>query len=307
MLPPLFPTTVSPSPVRLHGRMPDDWRRPLSDSDWCAANAVGRVIDSFIEGPVFDGAGRLYLTDIPNGRVMRIEEDGSWRCIAQYDGEPNGLKFLQEGVLLVTDYRRGLLRIDVESGTVAPFLTRVNSESFKGVNDLTFDSAGNLYFTDQGQTGLHDPTGRVYRRRVDGTLDLLLATVPSPNGIAVSPDGHVLYVAATRDNAVWRGTLNRNGLLSKVGRFFSLNGPGGPDGVAVTPEGDLIVAAVGSGCVWRVDAAGRPVQVWDCSDFGMMPTNIALGGPPPGRVYITESSSGSVLVGDLEPSRGMGH
>src|SRR5690606_36199724 len=217
------------------------------DSDWCAANAAGRVADSFIEGPVFDDAGRLYVTDIPNGRILRIEPDDSWSCIAQYDGEPNGLKFVENGVLLVADYRRGLLRIDVATGTVTPYLTRVNREGFKGVNDLTFDAAGHLYFTDQGPTVLHDPTGRVYRRRVDGTLDLLLGTVPSPNGIAVSPDGHVLYVAATRDNAVWRGTLNRNGLLSKVGRFFSLNGPGGPDGLAVTADGDLIVAAEGSG------------------------------------------------------------
>ena len=303
MLPPLFPMSVPPTPVRLHSRMPDRFRRPLSGSEWCAANAAGRVADSFIEGPVLDDDGRLYLTDIPNGRILRIEPDGSWSSVAQYDGEPNGMKLVENGMLLVADYRRGLLRIDVATGAVEPFLTRVNSESFKGVNDLTFDSAGNLYFTDQGQTGLHDPTGRVYRRRVDGTLDRLLETVPSPNGIAVSPDGHLLYVAATRDNAVWRGTLNRNGLLSKVGRFFSLNGPGGPDGLAVTAAGDLIVAAVGSGCVWRVDPAGRPVQVWDCSAFGMMPTNIAIGGPASTRLYITESFSGSVLVGDVDAPR----
>ncbi len=286
------------SPVRLHARLPDQLRRPLTGNRWCEANVIGRVADSFIEGPAFDAAGRLLLTDIPNGRILRIEADGKWTCVAEYDGEPNGLKCLPDGDLLVADYRRGLVRISPASGAVTVELDRVNSEGFKGVNDLTFDAAGQLYFTDQGQTGLHDPTGRVYRRRADGGLELLLATVPSPNGIVISPDGRFLYVAATRDNAVWRGVLNRNGLLSKVGRFFAINGPGGPDGLAMTAAGDLILAAVGSGLVWRVDPLGRVRQCWDCSAFGVMPTNVALA-PDGGSLYITESFSGSVLVGDL--------
>jgi sugar lactone lactonase YvrE len=63
-----------------------------------------------------------------------------------------------------------------------------NSESFKGVNDLTFDDEGNCYFTDQGQTGLHDPSGRVYRLRANGILDLVMGGIPSPNGVALGHD-----------------------------------------------------------------------------------------------------------------------
>ena len=81
---------------------------------------------------------------------------------------------------------------DIASGAVRPYLERRNSERFKGVNDLTFDSHGNLYFSDQGQTGLHDPTGRLYRLRPDGQLGLLLANVPSPKGVALSTDERVL-------------------------------------------------------------------------------------------------------------------
>jgi gluconolactonase len=50
---------------------------------------------------------------------------------------------------------------EVASGAVRPYPTRRNGGSFKGINDLAFDSRGNLYFTDQGQTGMHDPTGRL--------------------------------------------------------------------------------------------------------------------------------------------------
>ena len=74
-----------------------------------------------------------------------------------------------------------------------------------------WSSRGNLYFTDQGQTGLHDPTGRLYRLRPDGRLDLLLSNVPSPNGVALSPDERVLYLGVTRGNQVWRVPLLDDG------------------------------------------------------------------------------------------------
>src|SRR4029078_7624181 len=83
--------------------------------------------------------------------------------VTEYDGEPNGAKFLDDAHLVVTDYKNGLMVLDIRSGNVEACLERRNTERFKGVNDLVFDSRGNLFFTDQGQSGLHDPSGRVYR------------------------------------------------------------------------------------------------------------------------------------------------
>ena len=82
--------------------------------------------------------------------------------------------------------RRARAGLQDPNRPIGSFLARRNSERFKGINDLTFDSQGNLYFTDQGQSGLHDPSGRVYRLRTNGQLDLLLCNVPSPNGIVLS-------------------------------------------------------------------------------------------------------------------------
>ena len=193
---------IQPPTVReltLFSAMPDVLRRP-ERSPWADANRGGAATDSFLEGPVFDGAGNLYVSDIPWGRVFRIDPQGAWTLVAEYDGEPNGMKFLDATTLLITDYKNGLMRLDVASGVVRPYLERRNSERFKGVNDLIFDAEGNLYFTDQGQSGLHDPTGRLFRLRPSGQLDLLLNNVPSPNGVALSPDGKVLYLAVTRGN-----------------------------------------------------------------------------------------------------------
>lgn len=294
--------TLQPPEVRgleVFTRLPDAFRRTGERSDWADANRGGLATDSFLEGPVFDAAGNLYVTDIPFGRIFRIDPQGQWALVAQWDGEPNGAKFLNEHELLVTDYRHGLVAVDVRSGTVRPYLARRNSERFKGVNDLVFDSQGNLYFTDQGQTGLHDPTGRLYRLRPDGRLDLLLANVPSPNGVALSPDERVLYLGVTRGNQVWRVPLLDDGSVSKVSALFTSHGPSGPDGLAVDAAGRVLVANPGLGRVWVLNAQAEPELVLR-SCAGLSLTNLAFGGPDRQTLYCTESTTGTVLRARLD-------
>ena len=164
------------APPRLIGTevfssMPDDYRRKGVRTDWADANRPGQPTDCFIEGPSFDAEGNLYIVDIPFGRIFRIAPDGKWSLAAEYDGWPNGLKIGPDGRILVADYMHGIMELDVPKGRMQPVLTARNSESFKGCNDLHIASNGDVYFTDQGQTGLHDPTGRVYRLSSGGRLD----------------------------------------------------------------------------------------------------------------------------------------
>ncbi len=280
-------------------RLPERYRRTGVRSPWADANRGGEPIDSFLEGPVFDAVGNLYVSDIPFGRIFRIDPQGDWELVAEWDGEPNGLKFLDERELLVTDYRNGLMSCDVVTGTVRPYLDRRNSERLKGVNDLILDSAGNLYFTDQGQTGLHDPTGRLYRLCTDGRLDVLLSNVPSPNGVALSSDEGVLYLAVTRGNQVWRVPLMNDGSVSKVSAFFTSYGPSGPDGLAVDETDRIVVANPGLGLAWVLNQRAEPEQVLR-SGVGNSLTNVAFGGADRKTLFATESASGSVLCIAME-------
>lgn len=280
-------------------RLPHRFRRIGIRSDWADANRGGQATDSFLEGPVFDGAGNLFVCDIPFGRIFRIDPKGEWELVAEWAGEPNGMKFLSDRELLITDYRNGLMACDIATGSVRPYLDRRNSERFKGVNDLTFDSRGNLYFTDQGQTGLHDPTGRLYRLRADGTLDLLIANVPSPNGVALSPDERVLYLGVTRGNQVWRVPLLPDGSVAKVSAFFTSYGPSGPDGLAVDEKGRVIVANPGLGVVWVLNHRAEPeIVLRSCAGASL--TNVAFGGSRRTTLHCTESVSGSVLCAALD-------
>lgn len=274
--------------------LPEHLRRTGASSPWAEANRGGQPTDSFLEAPVFDSADNLYVADIPFGRVFRIDPQGNWSQVAEWDGEPNGMKLLDDGRLLVCDYRNGLMALEIATGQVRAVLDRRNSERFKGLNDLVFDRAGNLYFTDQGQTGLHDPTGRLYRLRPDGQLDLLLGNVPSPNGVALSPDERVLYLAVTRGNQVWRVPLLKDGSVSKVSAFFTSFGPSGPDGLAVDSAGRVLVANPGLGCCWVLAPHGEAVEVIR-SPAGASLTNMAFGGPGNTDLYFTESVSGSIL------------
>src|SRR6266568_4724365 len=110
----------------------------------------------------------------------------------------------------------GIMELDAKAGRMQPVLTARNSESFKGCNDLHIASNGEIYFTDQGQTGLHDPTGRVYRLSPNGRLDCLIDTGISPNGLVLDPTETVLFVAMTRDNAVWRLPFMKDGSVTNV-------------------------------------------------------------------------------------------
>ncbi len=285
--------------TRIFARLPDEFRRKDKDNAWAIVNRGGLPVDSFIEGPSFDRNGNLYIVDIPYGRVFRINSAAEFTLITEYDGEPNGLKIDKNGRIVITDYRNGLMQLDPKTGQVTTLLNRRWSERFKGVNDLVFARNGDIYFTDQGQTGLHDPTGRVYRLRASGELDLIVSNVPSPNGLVLNSAEQILYVAATRGNCIWRIPLMPDGTASKVGIFVQLSGGlGGPDGLAMDVEDNLVIAHAGLGAVWLFNRIGEPVyRIRSCR--GLATTNVAYGGPENRDLYITESESGCVLVARL--------
>lgn len=276
--------------------VPDKLRKNIR-SGWADANKGGQIVDSFLEGPSYDRQGNLYVTDIPHGRIFRITPDLEWETVAEYDGWPNGMAVHADGSLWIADYRRGILRLDPSTGTVETLLGHRNSESFKGINDLTFDSAGNCWFTDQGQSGLHDPSGRVYRLSPQGRLDCLVSNVPSPNGIVVDEVANALFVAVTRANAIWRAPLQKDGSLTKMAAFQTFFGNGGPDGMAIDDNGNVAMAHGSLGAVFVMNRIGEVTHVVRCPS-GHTATNLAYI-PGTNRLVITEADSGSVLVAEL--------
>ena len=125
--------------AKVFSRMPDALRRPVRTA-WADFNKAGQPVDCFLEGPSFDAAGNLVVTDIPHGRIFKVSPSGTWSQLAEYDGWPNGLKFHADGRAFITDYKRGIMTLDMASGKVTPLIETMRTESFKGVNDLHFAS-----------------------------------------------------------------------------------------------------------------------------------------------------------------------
>lgn len=252
----------------------------------------------FLEGPSFDRDGNLYCVDIPFGRIFKVSPKGEWDLVAEYDGEPNGLKFHKDGRIFIADHFHGIMLLDEKRGVVEPFLTGTAKDRFKGTNDLIFDKEGNLYFTDQGGTGLHDPTGRVYRYTNTGRLECLIDTIPSPNGLVFNVRETELFVAVTRANCVWRIPLDDSkGGVSKVGLFVQLFSAG-PDGLALDEKGNVAVTHPGLGYVWLFSKRGEPLyQVQSCA--GTYTTNLAYGGEDRKSLYIVDSKDCNILVAKM--------
>jgi gluconolactonase len=263
---------------------------------WSDPNRQGAPVDSFLEGPAFDRKGDLWCVDIPFGRIFRIGPKGDWDLVLEYDGWPNGLKIHRDGSVYIADYRRGLLRLDPRTAKAEAVLETAFSESFKGLNDLHFADNGDLYFTDQGQSGIADPTGRVWRLRANGELQRLVANAPSPNGITLNKKNTQVYVAITRAQQIWRLPLMAGGTPSKTGVAIQLSGGhAGPDGIEMDDEDGLLVCHLGVG-VWRFDANFLPTHLVHAGAAHRLMTNIAFRGK---TLYITDSLNGEILTAEM--------
>ena len=268
---------------------------------WSDSNRQGTAVDSFLEGPSFDRKGNLWCVDIPFGRIFTVDTKGQWTLAAQYDGWPNGLKIHKDGRIFIADYKRGLLVLDPKTGRIEPRLETAFSEGFKGLNDLHFADNGDLYFTDQGQSGIADPSGRVWRLRAGsngkaGELQRLVSNAPSPNGITLNRNNSQVYVAVTRAQQVWRLPLMQGGTPSKTGVAIQLSGGrAGPDGIEMDEEDGLVVCHLGVG-VWRFDSNCLPTHLVHAGKTHRLMTNIAFKNK---NLYITDSLNGEILTATM--------
>jgi len=296
------PTEIT---TEIFAELPRELHKPSKLSPWVRkkrtsgkpprSNAMAAGT-SWLVGPAFDRAGNLYCADIPFGRILKLTPQREWEVFAEYDGEPSGLKIHRDGRLFVADHQRGLLALDSRTGRMDVVLDRANEEPFRGLSDLTFGSNGDLFFTDQGQSALQDPTGRVYRLRATGELDLLIDRLEGPNGLVLNKNETTLYVSVTRANRIVAIPLLADYAgVGKCGIYIQLSGgPNGPDGLAVDEQGNLIAVMAGFGTAWVFNGFGEPMfRIRSCA--GLSTTDAAFGGDDGKTIFITEAAHGCIL------------
>ncbi len=234
---------------------------------------IEKLADGFVftEGPVWIRAeSRLLFSDVRANAIHQwSEEAGASPFIDPvFEGDPEGLRSLSsngltldpEGRLVICEHgNRRISRLESD-GTRTTLVDSYEGNRLNSPNDATYGSDGSLYFSDPpyGLEGLEQSPLRelefngIYRLHPDGELELLVRDQSRPNGIALSPDESVLFVAnSDADQMVWFAyDLDENGASN--GRiFYDVNdqtAEGAADGMKVDRAGHLF--ATGPGGVW---------------------------------------------------------
>ena len=180
--------------------------------------AAEHIYTDVVTGPediAFDHEGRA-STGLSDGRIVRLNADGTVTDLAHTGGRPLGLEYAPDGTLYVADARRGLLRVDLATRAVTVLLDKAEGIAFHCVNDLEIAKDGTLYFSDSSAVwGLDQatedildqrPSGRVlkYDPRTDSDALVLARDLVFANGLALSLDEKQLFIAETGRYRIWR-------------------------------------------------------------------------------------------------------
>jgi gluconolactonase len=257
----------------------------------------GQSLHSFLEAPFFDVAGDLWLSDVAGGRIFRLDHAGVWEIAHHYDGAPHATHILADGRVLVADYFCGLGQIRGNAFTLIS--EGLPDVPFAGLSDMAPGPRGDVWITDSGRSSLTSPTGRLWHFDESEKLRLVLDTVPYSNGLAVSPDGAMVYIAATRANQIWRlaSTLPDTG-SPMAGVFLQLSGGLGPDGLATNALGWLAIAQAQAGRAYVTDVLGDAIAEIRLPE-GLWTTSVVFAPDNPLRLFIVEAQFGVIYVVDL--------
>lgn len=250
----------------------------------------------FLEGAVLDRQGQLWAVDLMKQTIVKISQDDC-AVAAQLQQRPNGAKFRADGVMVLTTHE-GLYSFDPADGTVALIADEAQGEKLTGLNDLSFDREGGLYFTAPNRSDLFNPLGRIYYLPSESSEPEVLAEgIAFPNGIAVHPNGRVVIAsefAAKRLLSLPAKTAKGGFPLNHV--FAHTSGGVGADGLSFDQEGRLYAANIEAGHVSIYSASNDLAGVLRLpAEAGPLVTNIAIAAD---GIYITEAAKGEVWYAD---------
>ncbi len=258
------------------------------------------------EGPAYFPAGRyLIWSDIPNDRVMRLDEtDGSVSTFLHPARHHNGHTVDLQGRLICCEHEgRCVSRIE-HDGSRTVLASHIDGKRLNSPNDVVVKSDGSIWFTDptygidseyEGSAAPSETDGsHVYRIDPrDGRVEAVVRDFHKPNGICFSPDERVLYVADTGATHSEDGPrhirafeVGADGRTLGNDRIFASLDEGLFDGFRCDHDGN----------VWTSGHDGVRCYAPDGTLLGKIRVpevvaNLCFGGPKRNRLYICCTTS----------------
>jgi gluconolactonase len=277
----------------------------------------------FPEGPIAMNDGSVILTEIEGQRLTRVAPDGKKTTVAETGGGPNGAAIGPDGKIYVTNnggsfewlkqdgltvpgptpasHTGGYIqRVDIASGRCETVYEACDGRRLAGPNDLVFDKQGGFWFTDHGTNNPEwRKHGALYYARPDGSRIVRARDhLISPNGVGLSPDEKVVYMADTHLGRLWAFDLDGPGNLPPQSGFapgrviHTLPGYQLLDSLAVEAGGKVCVATIINGGVTAFDPDGT-TEHYPFPD--LITTNICFGGSDMQTAWVTCSTTGKLF------------
>jgi gluconolactonase len=247
----------------------------------------------FTEGPVWDDAGFLYVSDETLNKIFRVYPDGKKDEVISL-GDPDGSTFDRQHRLIdCASVLRAIIAVTPEK-KYQVLADHYEGKKFNSPNDVIVGPDGALYFTDPtldlvAGEKQEIPFQGVYRIDEKGNVRLLSKDVSQPNGLAFSPDGKHFYVDDSEKRNIRVYDAAPDGTLTN-GRIFGEEpggkGDGVPDGIRVDTSGNLYVT--GPKGIWIWDAGGHHLGTIVIPE---QPANLTWGGKDYRTLYITATTS----------------
>jgi gluconolactonase len=264
--------------------------------DLIAANAQLETVAGgfgFTEGPMWDPAGFLYVSDETINKIFRVYPNGKKEEVIAL-GDPDGNTFDRRHHLIdCASVLRAIIEVTPE-GKYKVLADRYDGKRLNSPNDVIAGPDGALYFTDPtldlvAGEKQEIPFQGVYRLDDSGKVRLLTKDLTQPNGLAFSPDGKQFYVDDSEQRNIRVYDVAADGTLSR-GRIFGrepgAKNEGVPDGIKVDTNGNLFVT--GPKGIWVWDANGNHLGTIVMPE---QPANLTWGDKEYRTLYITATTS----------------
>ncbi len=239
---------------------------------------------TFTEGPAWSKDGYLIFSDTPADRLMKWVP-GQDAAVYRTDAHgPSGNAFDSDGRLYTCETRTRRVTRTEKDGKIEVLAEKWEGKRLNAPNDIAVAKNGHAWFTDPAFGDQQDQRELdfygVYQIPSHGALKLAVKMTTRPNGIALSPNGRILYVADSDRRAVLAYDLERGGEAANE-RVLIAKIVGVPGGIRVDAQGNLYIAAKG---VAIYSPEGRLLRAIEMHD---RVSNVGFGGADMKSLFVT--------------------